>query len=1406
MQLQASFILEAVYKSLKELYSKSDGERLLGLFRQLSYFDVEESLVEAKTDVDPLVYVYSNIISRGLPTYSTIYLEKEFSRIFQKTHLYTDEQSEEFDKYKYTDSYMNHRFDEKFVRLMFRALHIIDPRFGIDDVKNGDLNVNFAFGSVYESEFYDIISSKVIGKHSFQILKGQQSLDKLLRFSPDENGELDKIINGSIDSFIGQDVDFIYEFPSPQNKASIEGLVVEIDGLNPEHGHGEKGQVLLDDLRDDAIRKSKRGVFRLKTNEFDNFHEVSDMKQLKEISKNHFVATNEYNFNNPIYNEPGGLDAMQFALIPIAVARIQKVILDQVKKGVLKLESDSWRIGVIERDIPCAHLALEDFKETFRHLFALEGNSKKLPQIELSVYNSPEFKDCKLSAIGPSFNLSNAIDFKGDILIDISVLLRSSLRHKQVRNLMVRNYIQVYSANNIVSRRCFETDSLVVYKNAPKSLEDRNVEHLAFFLKSFSRYKNFRNGQIEIINSALKCESVIGLLPTGGGKSMTYQICSLLQPGITIVIDPIKSLMQDQYEGLLGLMIDAAQFINSSIRIPFIRERRQEKLEKGECLINFVSPERLQIKRFRDSLLNMHSENKVYFSYCVIDEAHCVSEWGHDFRTAYLKLGENARQFCKVKNSDQTIPIFGLTATASFDVLADVKRELQLEDESIKKANELSERKELNYLILQSSTSTSLADSEFKLRQAIGKGKQETVLEFIHSLPSRIEELNKKYELTENKEIAIKKYDSERFYFRNAKGYLDNAVLVFCPYKKATTNFGVESVASLLKKVEHLELATFYGSDDADNESEDKFMLNQSRYIGNELNILVATKAFGMGINKLNVRSTIHLNYPSSIEAFVQEAGRSGRDGKTALCAIVFSDYPKIDKDILMGFHQNSFRGINKETAILFELLSEITYPVDSSEDSISRYVFENSGTEVSFNLYPKDNPTSLYVQKGYKDGFGCLNLTRDMSYNFDRSNYSNEESEAVLSLVKNFLIQNGVDRSNISEWLKREIEIEPKPGIEERLKRISIGEPLVGDIIVGFRNNRIWKMSKYLRNNVEEGSGYTELIIAEACKYLKDPSEFIEKLELKHFSYYNSEARISLEHHEILLKWLIELRDESDTYKAIFRLSVIKAIDDFEIDYNKKCLYLKINKRKSDQEYIDNLKAYYLRYLSREDVNERMAKLEGCYGNTIIQKCLSDLARFVDETIARKRLSAIDSMEQACLRGLQDPDDMRTSIRTYFDSKYVDDLRKKTRDGLEQSPDVLWHFMEESKGLVDNLEHLLGSSRRMLDDRPDNPVFILLQCFSLFLLYTEIKDNHLIIKNEDLIVTARNEFVRGIGRYEFLGENIEEILKSFKEKILKCNSKLDTFINSNEEHIWLKIHSDWLANFNTKFYDNERN
>lgn len=269
-------------------------------------------------------------------------------------------------------------------------------------------------------------------------------------------------------------------------------------------------------------------------------------------------------------------------------------------------------------------------------------------------------------------------------------------------------YFNVRSSKQVYAQREIYTTDQITYKPLTAlnpagghTVIEENAKHLRFFLQLLFRKQDFRSGQLPILNRAMQKKGVIGLLPTGGGKSLTYQLAAMLQPGVTVVIDPLKSLMQDQYDGLLSAGIDCCTFINSELS----REQKlvnETKMETSQVLFTFMSPERLCIYEFRERLQNMQNVN-VYFSYGVIDEVHCVSEWGQDFRFSYLHLGRNLYSFLHGKG-DEHISLFGLTATASFDVLSDVERELTgngaftLDPEAIVRY-ENSNRLELQYKI-----------------------------------------------------------------------------------------------------------------------------------------------------------------------------------------------------------------------------------------------------------------------------------------------------------------------------------------------------------------------------------------------------------------------------------------------------------------------------------------------------------------------------------------------------------------------------------------------------------------------------------------------------------------------------------------------------------------------------------
>lgn len=385
-----------------------------------------------------------------------------------------------------------------------------------------------------------------------------------------------------------------------------------------------------------------------------------------------------------------------------AVARLQKTFVEALISERLDTSKQTWKILVLEDDTDIAKIALDDFYETYHNLIAITSDydSMILPQIHV---------DTKHTA---------SAETEYDIVFDVSIDKLCNAENVAFAKYKAQNdcYFIVRSSKNVYGKRILYTTERIKYKpfvekNSHGVYEniESNCSELRYFLNLIFRKDDFRPGQLPILSRALQLKSVIGLLPTGGGKSLTYQLAAMLQPAVTLVVDPLKGLMKDQYDGLKKVGIDCISYINRDITKDFAEGRKREAALTGsQVQIMFLSPERLSIHRFREVLRSMRESN-VYFAYGVIDEVHCVSEWGHDFRLAYLHLGRNLFNYVlpkKIEGEDCHISLFGLTATASFDVLADVERELSganaysLEDDAIVRY-ENTNRLELQYNVYE---------------------------------------------------------------------------------------------------------------------------------------------------------------------------------------------------------------------------------------------------------------------------------------------------------------------------------------------------------------------------------------------------------------------------------------------------------------------------------------------------------------------------------------------------------------------------------------------------------------------------------------------------------------------------------------------------------------------------------
>jgi ATP-dependent DNA helicase RecQ len=659
--------------------------------------------------------------------------------------------------------------------------------------------------------FFDELLAKYLGKYSFvkQLIVPEVQIFDMTQVY------VDQYQNRQVDFFIPQ-----------------AGVIIEIDGAQ----HQDSRQT--DQARDSFTETLGLKTFRFTSAEIasENGDFVNKMESL------HSYIERIYNLEcQDVITPPNGIKLLDYekgfldGLNPsdsrvrlTAAIRFQLLLLELIERGALRL-GEKTRLFVVNHDnVEFIWDAIVDLNELLENIFCLQGINKGLLDLEVK----------ELKALPTDRNGT-------DLIIDFSVFRRYDDSHQVNEDVIFSrtDYFDFYRYFSDGDALSIEQSILTDYDyfrlscarpvayNLDLSPDSMQRESLRFFLSNlflpFVENVDFREGQVGIIGSALSRNGTIGLLPTGSGKSICYQLSALLQPAVSFVVCPIKSLMYDQKSDLDAIGFTRSNYITGDLN-PDEKARIQRDFGCGKYFFVFISPERFQTDPFRREMSSIGLD--LAFAYAVIDEAHCLSEWGHDFRTSYLNLASTIEKFAPSAN------YIGLTATASVNVLKDIQAEFNIPDDYVRTPLDFS-REELAFHVI---------DDQGR--------KGEAVIQLVS-------EMERKW--NQDKQVEPK------------------AGIIFTA--TVNGNKGCHSLAGRLSSELDMDVRYFSGSaprygnlqgnafNDYKRQVQDDFKENKYR-------LLAATKAFGMGVNKGNVAYTVHFGIPGSMEALYQEAGRAGRD------------------------------------------------------------------------------------------------------------------------------------------------------------------------------------------------------------------------------------------------------------------------------------------------------------------------------------------------------------------------------------------------------------------------------------------------------------------------------------------------------------------------------------------------
>jgi len=1023
---------------LKKLTSITDGLKNISLeFKDDNFYPTDTPSVQL------LTAVIDKILSRGNPTFINLKFEDQLASKLKKLGInfvnlndrtggreigFGLDVKQTLDIEKTLESAQNISYKNYSKKLIDNTIN--------DALKDEDKGIS----SPSEEKFYSHIGDVFSKDFQSQFMRQALITDLIGKENED-------VKNGK--------VDFAIEYKSQK-------YVIEIDG---EDHTTDEGIAEHDKIRDGVLNDNGWQVIRIKNEEVNDLNS-EHYKTIKEEIFNNYSADVEDLDLKSKESKVGMLSVILPQLVHRATKAINKLIENQQFPN-----ANNAKILIVEEDFPVILNALEYYYELASKLCNLSESFHRLPKLNIDYMGSAPL--IKVEG-NDYFSVKTVKEAKKeyDLIINHSTTIRTGIsgnKENDLKGIKSKYWVRLRSSKTHMEDRTMLWSSSAKYDlkkledallsqgtDEPLPIPKNNHESLKYFLRSIFRKDKFWDGQERVITRLLQGKNTIVLLPTGGGKSLTYQFSGLLQPGSALIIDPLIALINDQVANLNQMGFDRAGFI-SSLQDASEKEIELQKVGEGSYYYVFVAPERMQMKNFRTQLKALVA--KFPISLAVIDEAHCVSEWGHDFRPSYLHLGFNLREYCTVDN-EKSPPIVGLTGTASFAVLTDIQIELEIKEEEAVIRPRSFDRKEIEFKVISVPTRDKAAELQI----------------IIDRLPR-----------------DFKKNPQTFFALR---GDNTNCGIIFTMHAGKKSSIGAPTVANMRG---HNNWFT------GQAEVQHKIQI-QNDFKKNRIQEIVATKAFGMGIDKPNIAYTIHYSIPQSVEAFYQEAGRAGRNGEvgSAKSYVIYShdNYETIEQIIDNPDHQEALEIMNRvgwddqgDLIHLFWLLFQSYKNREIEKEHIYKIWESDLSPAIAGLPEGSTNTVKIKYEKKFdktekeKSIFRLvqLGIVSDYDVDFSHRNFNvrvtSVTPEYIQSNLKNFLEQykfaefaenkcKDLDTDNLESTIKDSISRMVDFVYDELVKKRKRAMLTMADICTNFQSNEQFKES--ILNYLQE-SEFTE-------------------------------------------------------------------------------------------------------------------------------------------------------------------------------------------------------------------------------------------------------------------------------------------------------------------------------------------